>query len=290
MNDSSDKAVWTKIDEAVAATSEIDLTASRMDEIVLSATGHEGIVEGLFAAAKKTRQTVEHGTHAHEDGPFLGCVGLLALVTAAAAAGGIFGRFGQSPGWTWMPPALSPVVAVLVVLLAAASFRRPAGQSSARLSMFALVLVVVAGGVTLFLPGVKPWEQASIVISVVVTGAAVVWMHVGRARNAESARDHDLAGLRARREARSSLVDERNRATQELEERLRREQVDFAYLEGLWAHAAERAQRRGATGLVRTSGPIGASKLASILDIPRDHRDDADELTEAAWEAKRDPR
>ena len=290
MNDSSDKAVRSRIDDAVSATPEIDLTASRMDEVVLNATGNDGIVDDLFVAAKKTRQSMEHGTHAHEDGPFLGCVGLLALVTAAAAAGGIFGRFGQSPGWTWMPPVLSPMVAVLLVVLAAASFRRPARQSSARMGTFALVLVVVAGGVTLFLPGVKLWEQVSIVISVVVTGAAVVWMHVGRARNAEAARDRDLAFLRARREARASLAEERVRATQELEERLRREQVDFVYLESLWAHAAERAQRRGVTGIDRVPGPIGASKLASILDIPRDHRDEADELTEAGWETKRDPR
>lgn len=290
MNDSSDEAVRSKIDDAVSATPEIDLTSSRMDEIVLSATGHHGILEDLFASAKQTRQSAEHGTHAHEDGPFLGCVGLLALVIAAAAAGGIFGRFGQSPGLTWMPPALSPVVAVLVVLLAAASSRRPAGQSSARLSTFALVLVVVAGGVTLFLPGVKPWEQVSLVISVVVTAAAVVWMHVGRSRNAEAARNRDLAGLRARREARASLAEERARATQELEERLRHEQVDFDHLESLWAHAAERARQRGATALDRTPGPIGASKLATILDLPRDHRDDADELTEAGWDAKQDRR
>ncbi|MFE6509270.1 hypothetical protein ACFVDI_19630 [Nocardioides sp. NPDC057767] len=274
----------------MSATPQIDLTSSRLDEIVLSATGHDGILEDLFTSAKQTRQSAEHGTHAHEDGPFLGCVGLLALVIAAAAAGGIFGRFGQSPGLTWMPPALSPVVAVLVVLLAAASFRRPAGQNSTRLSTFALILVVVAGGVTLFLPGVKPWERASLVISVVVTAAAVVWMHLGRSRDAEAARIRDLAGLRARREARASLAEERAQATQELEARLRREQVDLAHLESLWAHAAERARLRGATDLDRTPGPIGASKLAAILDLPRDHRDDADELTEAAWDAKQDRR
>lgn len=286
MNDSSDEAVRATIDDAVSATPEIDLTTSRMDEIVLSATGHDGVLEDLFASAKKTRQAAEHATHAHEDGPLLGCVGLLALVVAAAAAGGIFGRFGQAPGLTWMPPTLSPVVAVLVVLLAVASVRRPAGSNSARLSTFALVLVVVAGGVTLFLPGVKPWEQVSIVISVLVTAAAVVWMHVGRSRNAEAARDRDLAGLRARREARASLAEERTRATHELEERLRREQVDLVHLESLWEHAAERARRRGASDLDRTPGPVGASKLAAILDLPRDHRDDADERTEAAWDAK----
>jgi hypothetical protein len=290
LNDSSDEAVRSTIDDAVSATPEIDLTTARMDEIVLSATGHDGILEDLFASAKQTRQSAEHGTHAHEDGPLLGCVGLLALVVAAAAAGGIFGRFGQAPGLTWMPPTLSPVVAVLVVLLAAASLRRPAGSSSARLSTFALVLVLVSGGVTLFLPGVKPWEQVSIVISVVVTAAAVAWMHVGRSRNAEAARNRDLAGLLARREARATLDAERARATYELEERLRREEVDLAHLESLWTHAAERAQRRGATALDRTPGPIGASKLATILDLPRDHRDDADERTEAAWEAKQDRR
>ncbi|GGR53580.1 hypothetical protein J2S40_001364 [Nocardioides luteus] len=287
MSDSSDEAMRSKIDEAVNATPEIDLTTSRIDEIVLSAMGYDGVLDDLYASAKRTRQSVEHGTHAHDDGPFLGCVGLLALVVAAVAAGGIFGRFGQSPGWTWMPPALSPVVAALVVLLAAASIRRPAGQGSTRLSTFALVLVVVAGGVTLFLPDVKPWERVSLVASMVVTAAAVVWMHVGRSRNAEAARDRDLAGLRARREARESLAEERARATQELEERLRREQVPFAELEMLWEHAAEGARRRGATSLERTPGPVGASKLATILDLPRDHRDDADELTEAAWEAKR---
>lgn len=286
MNNTNSKA-QDEIAKAVARTPTADLTASRLDEVVLEATGHDGLAADLFRAADTTATAAAHKAHSKDEGPILSCIGTLTLLIAIAAASGIFARYGQSLGWTWMPPILSPVVAALILVVALASIRGPVGRNAARSATYALVLILIAGGVTVFAPGLKQWELVSIVVSLASGVVWVVWINVVRARNADDSRDIDLAFLEARREARTAMAAERVTAIDELTERFHKADVDLAALESLWRFAASCAEKRGATGLVRADGPVGASKLAAILDIPRDFHDIADEATEAAWEKRR---
>ncbi|MEU0317241.1 hypothetical protein [Nocardioides sp. NPDC006273] len=274
-----------EIAKAVDQSSEIDLTSSRIDEIVLSATGHDRLASDLFDAAEETRFQAAHKAHQKDEGAW-GGIGVLAIIVAATAAGGIFGRYGQAPGLTWMPPVLSPVVATLIAFVALASVRKPMGRTAAGTCVIALVLIVAAGVVTLLAPGLKPWEQVSIIASLAVGLVGVAWIHLVRARNPEAARERDLGLFLARREARAALAEERERAIQALDERLREAGTDVASLESLWTYAAACAAKRGTKGLERVEGPVGASKLTAILDIPRDHHDISGERVEAAWEAK----
>lgn len=286
MSDDNLASLRGEVAKAVEQTPEIDLTSSRIDEIVLSATGHDRVAADLFDAAEDTRFEAAHKAHQRDEGSW-GGVGVLTVIVAAAAAGGIFGRYGQSPGLTWMPPVLSPVVAALIALIALASARKPMGRNAAGSCVIALVLIVAAGVVTLLAPGLKPWEQVSVIASIAVGLGGVAWIHLVRARNPEAARERDLGLFLARREARTALAEERERAIHALDKRLRDAGVDAASLEALWTYAAGCAEKRGAKGLERVNGPVGASKLTAILDIPRDHHDVAGERTEAAWEAKR---
>ena len=186
-----------------------------------------------------------------------------------------------------MPPVLSPVVAALITIIALASVRKPMGRNAAGSCVIALVLIVAAGLVTLLAPGLKPWEQVSVIASMAVGLVGVAWIHLVRARNPEAARERDLGLFLARREARAALAEERERSIHALGERLQNARADAASLESLWAYAAGCADKRGVQGLERANGPVGASKLTAILDIPRDHHDIAGERTEAAWAAKR---
>jgi hypothetical protein len=275
-----------EIAKAVETTPESDLTAARIDEIVLKSTGNDKLTDDLFRAAEEIEFAASHKAYQRDEGPW-GGVGMLTVIVAAAAAGGIFGRYGQSPGLTWMPPVLSPVVAALITIIALASVRKPMGRNAAGSCVIALVLIVAAGLVTLLAPGLKPWEQVAVIASMAVGLVGVVWIYLVRARNPEAARERDLGLFLARREARGVLADERERAIQALDKRLQGAGADTASLESLWAYAAGCADKRGAKGLERVKGPVGASKLTAILDIPRDHHDIAGERTEAAWAAKR---
>ena len=275
-----------EIAKAVETTPESDLTAARIDEIVLKSTGNDKLTDDLFRAAEEFEFSASHKAYQRDEGPW-GGVGMLTVIVAAAAAGGIFGRYGQSPGLTWMPPVLSPVVAALITIIALASVRKPMGRNAAGSCVIALVLIVAAGVVTLLAPGLKPWEQVSVIASMAVGLVGVVWIHLVRARNPEAARERDLGLFLARREARAALAEERERSIHALGERLQNARADAASLESLWAYAAGCADKRGVQGLERANGPVGASKLTAILDIPRDHHDIAGERTEAAWAAKR---
>lgn len=285
MSDRNLDDLRVEVAKAVEQTSEIDVNSSRIDEIVLAATGHDHLAADLFDAAEETRFEAAHKTHQRDEGSW-GGVGMLTVIVAAAAAGGIFGRYGQSPGLTWMPPVLSPVVAALIAIIALASVRKPMGRNAAGSCVIALVLIVAAGVVTLIAPGLKPWEQVSVIASMVVGLVGVAWIHIVRARNPEAARERDLGLFLARREARAALAAEREPSIRALDERLRNAGADTASLESLWAYAAECAAKRGVKGLERAKGPVGASKLTAILDIPRNHHDISGEKTEAAWEAK----
>ena len=275
-----------EIAKAVETTPESDLTAARIDEIVLKSTGNDKLTDDLFRAAEEFEFSASHKAYQRDEGPW-GGVGMLTVIVAAAAAGGIFGRYGQSPGLTWMPPVLSPVVAALITIIALASVRKPMGRNAAGSCVIALVLIVAAGLVTLLAPGLKPWEQVSVIASMAVGLVGVAWIHLVRARNPEAARERDLGLFLARREARAALAEERERSIHALGERLQNARADAASLESLWAYAAGCADKRGVQGLERANGPVGASKLTAILDIPRDHHDIAGERTEAAWAAKR---
>ena len=275
-----------EIAKAVETTPESDLTAARIDEIVLKSTGNDKLTDDLFRAAEEFEFSASHKAYQRDEGPW-GGVGMLTVIVAAAAAGGIFGRYGQSPGLTWMPPVLSPVVAALITIIALASVRKPMGRNAAGSCVIALVLIVAAGLVTLLAPGLKPWEQVSVIASMAVGLVGVVWIHLVRARNPEAARERDLGLFLARRESRAALAEERERSIHALGERLQNARADAASLESLWAYAAGCADKRGVQGLERANGPVGASKLTAILDIPRDHHDIAGERTEAAWAAKR---
>lgn len=278
--------VQADIAKAVETTHVNDLNAARLDEIVLAATGNDESTTDIFRSAEKLEFDASHKAYQRDEGPW-GGVGVLTVIIAAAAAGGIFGRYGQSPGLMWMPPVLSPVVAVLITLIAVASARKPVGRNAAGSCVIALGLIVAAGVVTLIAPGLKTWEQISVIASMAVGLVGVVWIHLARARNPEAARERDLGLYLARREARAALAEERERAIHTLDERLRNAGADAVSLESLWAYAAGCAEKRGAKGLERVNGPIGASKLTAILDIARDHHDISGERTEAAWEAKR---
>ena len=274
-----------EIAKSVETTNEIDLNAARIDEIVLQATGNDAQVRDLFRAAEKFELAASHKAYQRDEGPW-GGLGILTVIIAAAAAGGIFGRYGQSPALTWMPPVLSPVVAALIALIALASVRGPVGRNAAGSCVIALVLIVAAGAVTLIAPGLKAWEQVSVIASMAVGLVGAAWIHLARARDPEAARERDLGFFLARREARAALAEERERSIQVLEDRLRDGSADTAALESLWTYAAQCAASRGVKGLERASGPVGASKLTAILDIPRNHHDITGEKVEAAWEAK----
>ncbi|MGH3352758.1 MAG: hypothetical protein ACRDPS_18980 [Nocardioides sp.] len=284
MNNTNDD-VQGKIAKAVETTPASDLNATRLDEIVLKATGNDELTDDLFRAAEKSELAASHKAYQRDEGSW-GGVGMLTVIVAAAAAGGIFGRYGQSPGLTWMPPVLSPVVAALIAIIALASVRKPMGRNAAGSCVIALVLIVAAGVVTLIAPGLKPWEQVSVIASMAVGLVGVAWIHIVRARNPEAARERDLGLFLARREARAALAAEREPSIRALDGRLRSAGADTASLESLWAYAAECAAKRGVKGLERAKGPVGASKLTAILDIPRNHHDISGEKTEAAWEAK----
>lgn len=281
------KDVRDKVANLVAKTAPVDLTAARLDEIVLEATGLDGNLATLFKDAKETRFTIEQRAQVvqnREDA--LGCVGMLAVLVAAAAAGGVFGRYGQSPGWTWMPPVLNPIAAACIVLVAVASFVRPAHQKVSGTSTIAFVLLAASGALTLLAPGGSHRENVSLVASMAAAGIALIWIHLTRARRARVACDIDLAFLHARREARTALVHEREKATRELDRRLRGTDANLKDLETLWDHAAGCAQERGVSGLERAPGPVGTSWLAATLDIPRDDDDRSDEQAEAAWKRR----
>ncbi|MGH3352757.1 MAG: hypothetical protein ACRDPS_18975 [Nocardioides sp.] len=164
--------------QAVAQTPEIDLTASRIDEIVLQEVSTDERVNDLFREAEKTRFAVEGGTRAALNaGTSLNCFGLLAVVAGAGAWVGVFGRY-EAPGWTWMAPALVPVVATPAAIVAVFSLGRPTTPMASVAITIGFVIVSVAGGVTLYVSDVKPWEQCSILASIGVGGAAVVWLHL----------------------------------------------------------------------------------------------------------------
>lgn len=208
MNDTHD-ATRSRVERRVADTPANDLTAAKLDEIVLQETGTDESLKALFREAEEARFAIEGGTRAALNaGTSLNCFGLLAVVAAAAAWGGVFGRY-ESPGWTWMLPALAPVVAAAAVIVAVFSLGRPATRMASGSVTIGFVLISVAGGITLFASDLEPREQWSILASIAVSGAAVIWLHLTRILNTDESRDLELARVRALREARALLEEER---------------------------------------------------------------------------------
>lgn len=286
MSNTNSDAVRSRVRQRVVDAPTTDLTAARLDEIVLQETGVDESVADLFRDAEKTRFVIEGGTRAVSNaGTSLNCFGLLAVVAAAAAWGGVFGRY-ESPGWTSMPPALAPVVAAAAVIVAVFSFGRPATRMASGAITIAFVLISVAGGVTLYVSDPDSREQWSILVSIAVSGTAVIWLHLVRMFNSDESRDLELALLRSRREARTVLMAQRATFLPRLEDALQNARADLSDLDALWRVAADCAAERGVKELTRMKGPVGASKLASILSIPRDHHDIAGESAEAEWNAK----
>lgn len=286
---SFDDAARSRVQRRVSSTPTSDLTAANLDVIVLEETGTHESLRDLFGDAEDVRFAIEGGTRAALNaGTSLNCFGLLAVVAAAGAWGGIFGRY-DSPGWMWMPPALAPVVAVAAVIVAVFSLGRPATRMASGAVSIAFVLIGVAGGATLYISEVAPWELWSLLVSIAVCGAAAVWLRLTRTLNSDASRDLELALLRARREARALLVEERAGFLLRLEQTLQDVRADLLELDSLWAFAAECAAKRDVIDLDRTNGPVGASKLTSILSIPRDHHDVAGERAEAEWEKRSRP-
>lgn len=283
MNNTTGEAARRRIRRRLEETPTSELTAANLDEIVLQETGADECFKALFRDAEEARFAIEGGTRAALNaGTSLNCFGLLAVVAAAAAWGGVFGRY-ESPGWTWMPPALAPVVAVAAVVVAVFSLGRPATRMASGSITIGFVLIGVAGGVTLYVSDLESWEQWSILASIAVSGAATVWLHLTRIRNSDEARDLELALTRARREARTLLAEERAKFLRKLDRALEGVGADLGELDTLWTFAAECVAKRGVKDLDRANGPVGASKLTSILSIPRDHHDVAGERAEAGW-------
>ncbi|MFE6646641.1 hypothetical protein ACFVJS_08780 [Nocardioides sp. NPDC057772] len=284
-----DDAARGRVQRRVSNTPTNELTAANLDVIVLEETGTHKSLRDLFRHAEEVRFALEGGTRAALNaGTSLNCFGLLAVVAAAGAWGGIFGRY-ESPGWMWMPPALAPVVAVAAVIVAVFSLGRPATRMASGAVSIAFVLIGVAGGATLYVSDVDPWEQWSLLASIIVCGAATLSLRLARALNSDESHDLELALFRARREARALLAEERATFLPRLEQALEDVRADLLELDAVWAFAAECAAKRGIKDLDRANGPVGASKLASILSIPRDHHDVAGERAEAAWEKRNRP-
>lgn len=289
MNDTTGDTARSRVERRVAKTPTSDLKPAKLDEIVLQETGADESLEALFREAEEARFEIECRTRAALNaGTSLNCFGLLAVIAAAAAWCGVFGRY-ESPGWTWMLPALAPVVAAAAVIVAVFSFGRPATRMASGSVTIGFVLISVAGGITLFVFDLEPREQWSILASIAVAGAVVVWLGVTRILNTDESRDLELALLRARRDARALLEEERAKFLPRLDQTLETERVDLSELEALWAFAAGCVAKRGAKDLDRANGPVGASKLTSILSIPRDHHDTAGERAEAEWEKRSRP-
>ncbi|TQL68966.1 hypothetical protein FB381_2867 [Nocardioides albertanoniae] len=279
-------ALRARVERRVSGTPTGQITAATVDEIVLQETGTDKSLTTLLSDAEETRFGITGGARAALNaGTSLNCFGLLAVVAAAAAWGGVFGRY-ESPGWTWMVPTLAPVVAAAAVIVAIFSLGRPATRMASGGISIGFVIIAVAGGVTSYAFDLEPTEQWSIWASIAVGGAAVVWLHLVRLLNSDESRDLELALLRARREARALLAEERARFLPRLEGALHAAQADLDELETLWTFAADRVAKRGVT-LDRADGPVGASLLASILSIPHDAHDRAGEDAEAEWEKKR---
>lgn len=289
MNNTNGDTVWSRLERRLADTPTSDLTAAKLDEIVLQETVTDGRLGALFRDAENARFAIEGGARAALNaGTSLNCFGLLVIVSAAAAWGGVFGRY-QSPGWTWMAPALAPVAAVAAVIVAVFSLGRPATRMASGSVTIGFVLISVAGGVTLYVSDVEPWELWSILASIGVGGLATVWLQLTRILNSDESRDLELALLRARREARVLLEEERAKFLPRLERILEGVRADLSELDTRWAYVAACAAKRGIKDLDRANGPVGASKLTSILSIPRDHHDVAGERAEAEWEKKSRP-
>lgn len=289
VNNTNGDSARSRVQRRVADTPTSDLTASKLDEIVLQETGIYESVNDLFRDAEKTHFAIQDGTRsALNAGTSLNCFGLLAVVAAAAAWGGVFGRY-ESPGWTWILPALAPVVAAAAVIVAVFSLGRPATRMASGSVTIGFVLISVAGGITLFVFDLEPREQWSILASIAVGGAAVVLLGVTRIRNTDESRDLELALLRARRDARALLEEERAKFLPRLDRTMETVRVDLTELDALWAFAADCAAKRGVKDLDRVNGPVGASKLTSILSIPRDHHDTAGERAEEEWEKRSRP-
>lgn len=284
MTDGNASDPYKTVESEVAQTQLMEITPSRIDDIVLKAAGLDQVTADLFRAAEEAEFNASHNAYKKDEGPLVP-VGTLAVIVAATAAGGVFGRY-QSPGWSWMPPILAPIVVVLIAMGAVASFRGPIGRTPAGFFRIAFALVIAAGIGTFLLPGLATWELVDIVTSWVLGLAGIVWIYTVRAQHPDDARERDLAMLRARREGRAALAEERERSLQRLGQILQNEGADYAVLDALWAHAASCADSRGAKDLERVDGPVGASKLAATLDIPRDHHDRSMEQAEARWEAK----
>lgn len=286
MNETTGDTARGRVKRRVADTPTSDLTAAKLDEIVLEETATGESLRALFRDAEETRFAIEGGTRAALNaGTSLNCFGLLAIVAAAGAWGGVFGRY-ESPGWTWMLPALAPVVAAAALIVAVFSFGRPATRMASGSVTIGFALISVAGGITLFASDLEPWEQRSILASIAVGGAAVVWLRITRIRNTDASRDLELALLRARREARALLEAERAKVLPRLDRTLESVRADLSELDALWAFAADCAAQRGVKDLDRANGPVGASKLTLILSIPWDHNDVAGERAEADWEKR----
>lgn len=283
MNNTTGEAARSRVRRRLADTPTSELTAANLDEIVLQETGTGESLKALFRDAEETRFAIEGGTRAAMNaGTSLNCFGLLAVIAAAGAWGGVFGRY-ESPGWTWMPPALAPVVAAAAVIVAVFSLGRPATRMASGSVTIGFVLISAAGGVTLYVSDVEPWEQWSILASIGVGGVAAVCLHLTRVLNSDESRDLELALLRARREARALLVEERAKFLPRLDRTLEGVRADRSELDTLWAFAAACAAKRGVKDLDRAYGPVGASKLTLILSIPRDNHDIAGERAEAEW-------
>ena len=289
MTNTTGEAVRSRVRRRPADTPTSELTAAKLDEIVLQETGTDESLKALFGDAEGARFAIEGGTRATLNaGTSLNCFGLLAVIAAAAAWGGVFGRY-ESPGWTWMAPALAPVVAAAGVIVAVFSLGRPATRMASGSVTIGFVLIGVAGGVTLYVSDVEPWEQWSMLASIAVGGAATAWLRLTRIRNSDESCDLELALLRSRREARALLAEERAKFLPRLERTLEGVRADLRELDTLWAFAAACAAKRGVEDLDRANGPVGTSKLTSILSIPRDNHDIAGERAEAEWEKRRRP-
>ncbi|MEU0317242.1 hypothetical protein [Nocardioides sp. NPDC006273] len=144
-----------------------------------------------------------------------------------------------------MLPALAPVVAAAAVIVAVFSLGRPATRMASGSGTIGFVLISVAGGITLFVSDLDSREQWSIVASIAVGGAAVVWLRLTRILNTDESRDLELALLRALRDARALLEEERAKFLPRLDQTLQTVRADLSELDALWAFAADCAAKRG---------------------------------------------
>lgn len=264
------------VEDAVAKLSEDDLTPGRLDQIVLKAAGCDAAANEVFAAAEQASiasfQKFEAARRGRGDG--FGCFAFLTVLFALTGFAGVFGRAARSTDLTWLVAWGLVLGALMQVVLVLLQRTRPLQKRLVRLCTVALAIMVLSALLVQAADGVRQWERVAVAVAVGLGLLANVWFRLIRRWRAQQAHEVDTSYLRQRRAQREVLAVTEAGLVEQLDERLGRAHCDVALLDELWSVARQAAEARGAVELERAVGPVGASRIKALLDLPVDGREE----------------